>query len=291
MYLVGSPRNFGVAPGGTLQMACVNGTWQVDELFAGTGNVFQAGGFKFVQTGDFSTGPSWGDNPPADGIADEGGDGNDIVVQTAGTYTVIFDDRTLRYQLVRKPSSCAQPSMFVRGSFNGWGTQPMFCVDQGRWAAIVMFIGSSEQYKFDALGDWTANWGDYQGDGIAEPNGWNIAAPGSGRYLLTFDESSSRYALRLISPACAWPTMNIRASVNGWQPVAMECENGHYALNLDGGFGATDYKFDELGDWSVNWGDNNGDFWGDPNGANIHLVGRHHIHFYNDTHYAYDTHQ
>jgi hypothetical protein len=285
MFLIGSPRNYAQA----LQMTCVNGAWEVDELFAGTGNVFAAGAFKFVQNGTFN-GPNWGDNRPADGIADPGGDENDIVVQTPGTYTVRFNDQTLRYDLIRKPSSCAQPSMFARGSFNGWGRQQMFCVDQGKWAAIVMFIGNAEHYKFDALGDWSTNWGDSNGDGIADPGGSDIAAPGSGRYLVTFDENSLAYVLRFISPSCSRPSMFIRAANNGWQPVAMECENGHYAINLDAGSG-TQYKFDAFGDWSLNWGDNNGDFQADQNGANIPLVGRHHIHFYNDARYAYDTHQ
>jgi hypothetical protein len=297
MYLVGSPRNFGVSPSGNgldpnaaLQMTCINGTWQVDEVFAGSGTVFQAGAFKFVQTGNFSTGPSWGDNPPADGIADLGGDENDIKVDPPGTYTIAFDDRSLRYTMTRKPSSCSNPSMFLRGSFNAWGAQPMFCVGARQWAAIPMFIGGSEVYKFDALGDWSTNWGDNQPDGFADPNGANIRAPGSGRFLLTFDESSGRYALRAISPSCAWPTMFLRGTFNGWQTFAMECENGHYAANLDGGSG-TDYKFDAFGDWRLNWGDDNGDLQAHPNGANIHLVGTHHIHFYNDARYAYDTHQ
>jgi hypothetical protein len=291
MYLVGSPRNFGVAPGGPLQMTCVGGAWQVDEMFAGSGNVFQAGAFKFVQTGDFSTGPSWGDNHPADGIADLGGDENDIVVSSPGTYTVRFEETTLSYTLTRKPSSCTQPSLFLRGTFNGWGKQDMFCVGPSQWAAIAMFIGGSETYKFDALGDWTTNWGDDQPDGVGDPNGANIQAPGSGRFLVTFDEGTLRYARRAVSPACAWPTMYVRGSFDGWQPYAMECENGHYAINLDGGTGGIDYKFDAFGDWSMNWGDDNGDFRADPNGANIRLFGKHHIHFYNDARYAYDTHQ
>src|SRR5262249_4193825 len=143
----------------------------------------------------------------------------------------------------------------------------MFCVGQGKWAAIVMFIGNAEHYKFDARGDWSTNWGDNNGDGFADPGGFDIAAPGSGRYLVTFDENSTAYALRFISPSCSRPSMFIRAANNGWQPVAMECENGHYALNLDAGHG-TDYKFDAFGDWSLNWGDDNGDFQGDQNGAN-----------------------
>ncbi len=285
MFIIGSPRNYAQA----LPMQCVNGAWEVDELFAGTGNVFAAGAFKFVQNGTFN-GPNWGDLRPADGIADPGGDENDIVVPNPGTYTVRFDDRTLRYTLTRKPSRCAQPSMSLRGSFNGWGKQDMFCVGQGQWAAIAMFIGPNEQYKLDALGDWSTNFGDDNGDGIADPSGANIAAPGAGRYLVTFDEGSLRYALRFISPACSRPTTFIRSSNNGWQAVAMECENGHYAINLDAGSGA-EYKFDAFGDWSLNWGDDNGDLRADQNGANIRLSGVHHVHFYNDARYAYDTHQ
>ena len=287
MFIMGTPRNFGVAPGGPLAMSCNNGRWEATEIFAGTGNVFAAGGFQFHSTGDWSNGQNWGDNRPTDGTADLFGE--DIVITQPGTYRIVLDDRTNAYQLLRQPSQCGASTMFLRGSFNGWGKQDMFCVGANQWAAIAMFIGGSETYKFDT-GDWSTNWGDNQSDGIADRNGWDIRAPGSGRYLVTFDASSGAYALRLVSAACAWPTMYVRGTFNGWGTTAMECENGHYAINIDGG-GGSDYKFDAYGDWSLNWGDNNGDLHGDPNGANIHVSGTHHLHFYNDARYAYDTHQ
>jgi hypothetical protein len=288
MFLMGTPRNFGVAPGGPLAMTCNGGLWEVTEIFAGTGNVFGAGGLQFHSTGSWGTGQNWGDNRPTDGVADPFGE--DIVIAQPGTYRITLDDRSFAYQLTRLPSSCDSVTMYARGSFNGWGTQDMFCVGANQWAAIVMFIGPAEQYKFDARGDWTQNYGDFQGDGIADPGGWNIAAPGAGRYLVTLDVASGRYAARLVSPACALPTMYVRATWNGWGTTAMECENGHYAINIDAGGGAS-FKFDARGDWSLNWGDNNGDLQGDQNGANINVVGQHHLHFYNDARYAYDTHQ
>jgi len=288
MFIMGTPRNFGVAPGGPLAMTCTSSRWEATEIFAGTGNVFAAGGFQFHSTGVWGSGQNWGDNRPTDGVADPFGE--DIVITQPGRYRIVFDDRTLAYQLLRQTSQCDSPTMFLRGTFNGWGQQGMFCLGPNQWAAIAMFIGQSERYKFDAAGDWRANWGDNQGDGIADRDGADISAPGAGRYLVTFDTSSGRYGLRLVSAACAWPTMYVRGTWNGWGTTAMECENGHYAINIDGGAGAF-YKFDAVGDWSLNWGDNNGDLRGDPNGADIFVAGRHHLHFYNDARYAYDTHQ
>ena len=288
MFVMGTPRNFGVAPGGPLAMTCNGGIWEVTEIFAGTGNVFAAGGFQFHSTGDWNNGMNWGDNRPTDGIADPFGE--DIVITQPGAYRITLDDHTFAYQIIRQPSQCDSPTMFARGTFNGWGKQDLFCIGRNRWAAILMFIGSQERYKFDALGDWTQNWGDYQSDGVADRDGWDINAPGSGRYLVTFDQASGAYTLRLVSAACAWPTMYVRGSFNGWGTTAMECENGHYAINIDGGGGST-YKFDANGDWSLNWGDDNGDLHADPNGANIFVTGKHHLHFYNDARYAYDTHQ
>src|SRR5262245_18002605 len=60
MFVMGTPRNFGVWPGGPLQMSCVGGAWQIDEIFAGTGNVFAAGAFKFHETGNWQWGINWG---------------------------------------------------------------------------------------------------------------------------------------------------------------------------------------------------------------------------------------
>ena len=288
MFIMGTPRNFGVSPGGSLQMQCVNQNWQVEELFAGTGNVFTAGAFKFHDTGNWSSGTNWGDSRPFDGKAEAFGDGNDIVIDQPGRYRLQFNDRTLEYAITRLPSQCASPKMFIRGTFNNWGTQEMFCVGPNQWAAIPMFIGDMEQYKLDT-GDWSVNWGDNNGDGIADRNGANIRNTIGGRYLITFDEGTGRYERRLVSAACKFSTMYMRGSFNNWQPLAMECENGHYALTVDFG-GGGQYKFDARGDWSLNWGDNNGDAWGDQNGNNIWQSGRHHVHFYNEIRYAYDRH-
>jgi hypothetical protein len=289
MFIMGTPRNFGVAPGGPLQMQCVNGNWEVEELFAGTGNVFAAGAFKFHDTGNWSNGTNWGDSPPFDGNAEAFGDGNDLVIQQPGRYRIRFNDRTLQYELTRLASACASPKMFVRGTFNNWGTQEMFCVGDNVWAAIPMLRGDFDDLKFDT-GSWSTNWGDNNRDGIADRGGANIRSVGPGRYLFTFDEGTGRYDKRLVSPHCVFPTMYVRGSFNGWQPYAMECENGHYAITLDGGSGSA-FKFDANGDWSLNWGDNNNDKWADRNGADIWLTGRHHVHFYNEARYAFDTHQ
>lgn len=288
MFVMGTPRNFGVSPGGPLQMACVNGNWQVEELFAGTGNVFAAGGFKFHDTGNWANGTNWGDSRPFDGKAEAFGDGNDLVIDEPGRYRIRFNDRTLEYEITRLPSSCASPAMYVRGTFNGWGTQEMFCVGDDLWAAIPMLRGNNDELKLDT-GDWSKNWGDDNGDRIGDRNGANIRITHPGRYLFTFEESTGRYDYRLVSPHCTLPTMYMRGSFNNWGAIAMECENGHYALTLDAGSG-THFKFDAFGDWSLNFGDNNNDFWGERDGANIWLTGRHHVHFYNDGRYAYDRH-
>jgi hypothetical protein len=269
-------------------MSCVNGNWQVDELFAGTGNVFAAGAFKFHDTGNWASGTNWGDRRPFDGRAEAFGDGNDIVIDQAGRYRIRFNDRTLEYAIDRLPSQCTSPAMFIRGTFNNWGTQQMFCVGTNEWAAIPMLRGDFDNLKFDT-GNWSVNWGDDNGDGIAERGGANIRINSPGRYLFTFNESTGRYEKRLVSAQCVFPTMHVRGSFNGWQPIAMECENGHYALTVDAGTGAG-FKFDANGDWSLNWGDSNNDMQGDRNGSDIWLTGRHHVHFYNNARYAYDRH-
>jgi len=286
MFVMGTPRNFGVAPGGPIQMSCVDQNWQVDELFAGTGLVFGAGAFKFHDTGNWANGTNWGDSQPFDGKAEAFGDGNDITIQNPGWYRLRFNDRTLEYDITRRPSQCTSMTMNVRGTFNGWSTQPMFCVGQNEWAAIPMLIGRDQDIKFDT-GDWSKNWGDDNHDGVADRNGANIHFFDPGRYLITFNEATGAYNARLVSASCSWPTMYLRGSWNGWQPTPMECENGHYALNVDGN---VQFKFDAYGDWSTNWGDNNADGWADRNGANLTTTGHHHVHFYNEQRYAFDRH-
>ena len=64
-------------------------------------------------------------------------------------------------------------SMNLRGTHNAWGNSPM-TVDANRvWSATLTLTGSgdatgAQRFKFDVFGNWTENYGDNEGDGIAD---------------------------------------------------------------------------------------------------------------------------
>lgn len=93
MYVRGDVNGWGSTP-----MALVNNfTWRVTINITSTGSQ----GYKFANTTDWS-GTDWGDNPPADGIADNpGGSTNNIFYDftTAGNYTFTFNDSNLTYSV------------------------------------------------------------------------------------------------------------------------------------------------------------------------------------------------
>ena len=88
------------------------------------------------------------------------------------------------------------PSMNFRGTPNSWGATAMTLVDDYTWEATVTFDGSANQrFKFDVAGDWATNFGDYNGDGVAEQGGSDIHTAVSGQYKVRFNDSTLRYSL------------------------------------------------------------------------------------------------
>ncbi|MFO0675205.1 MAG: hypothetical protein U0169_01630 [Polyangiaceae bacterium] len=278
MFVVGTPRNFGVAPGSALPMECKDGVWESVETFAGYGEVFHAGAFKFVETGNFSTGASWGDFGPRDGVADLGGDGNDIVVDMPGRYRIRFDDRSSRYDLQRLPSRCRRGNVVARGVSSRDGTRTFDCIGDGVYGSIVMFSHARMTISIDGRDRGTFD---------------------EGRYLIEYRESDGSITSRPVSPACGKPFAYARGTFNGWGLTEMECENGHYALTIGEPGRSTEFKFDTAGDFSESYGafphvpprgDGHFDSVRNVFGYDIGIFGRRHVHFYDDGSFAFDRH-
>lgn len=94
------------------------------------------------------------------------------------------------------------PSMFLRGSFNNWAAgTPMVLVGNYTWvAASVSFAGNlNPQFKFDVFGNWMTNFGDDNGDQIADRAGKDIPVKTeAGNYRITFNDSSLRYSIAAV---------------------------------------------------------------------------------------------
>ena len=87
--------------------------------------------------------------------------------------------------------------VFLRGTFNEWRTTGMTLIDDHTWQTTVMFSGAlDDSFKFDIYGDWSLNFGDDDGDGIADQNGDNIPIDeGAADYTITFDDSTRTYTV------------------------------------------------------------------------------------------------
>jgi hypothetical protein len=56
--------------------------------------------------------------------------------------------------------------------------------------------GPDEGFKLDVYGDWSRDFGDDNGDGLADAQGGNIRVTGGeGAYTITFDDRTRRYTV------------------------------------------------------------------------------------------------
>lgn len=74
-----------------------------------------------------------------------------------------------------------------------------------------------------------------------------------------------------IVPDALPDAMYVRGSMNGWGKAEMTLENGIWELRLELKPNVYQFKFDKFGDWSLNWGDDEGDGIGEPDGENIEI--------------------
>ena len=102
-----------------------------------------------------------------------------------------------RLQPVARPAS----SMFFRGTANNWSRTPMTLGADDFWEITVAFAGEeSPRFKFDMLGDWSENFGDSNGDGIADLSGPDIAiTEGTGLYKIRFNYKTKEYTVTKLS--------------------------------------------------------------------------------------------
>jgi hypothetical protein len=69
-------------------------------------------------------------------------------------------------------------------------------------AGVWFGSDADERFKFDVYGDWSQNYGDDGGDGKLEEFGADIPITGgAGRYTISFDDQTKRYAVAKEPPS------------------------------------------------------------------------------------------
>jgi hypothetical protein len=157
-------------------------------------------------------------------------------------------------------------SLHFRGTANNWSNTAMTLVADHVWKTTQEFDGQNNQrFKFDVAGDWSQNYGDNNNDGVAEQSGGDIFNSGVGTYDITFNDSTLQYTVKKVGGPEEYTrvltSLNFRGTANNWSatPMTLVANNTWSTTVTFDGQANQRFKFDELGDWSNNYGDNNND--------------------------------
>ena len=165
--------------------------------------------------------------------------------------------------------------VYIRGTLNDWDTTEMELVADNTWEVEASFAaGDDERFKFDIYGDWSLNYGDNNGDGYGEQDGDDIPVDQAGDYIITFNDETKEYNVELESGNgydSNYDDVYLRGTLNDWSTTEMELVDDN-TWEVEASFYDGDnerFKFDIHGDWSLNYGDNNGDGYGEQDGDDI----------------------
>jgi len=153
---------------------------------------------------------------------------------TAGDFTVhllVTDndggtaEQSVDVTVVSTPASNFDQT-FIRGNHNNWSAQAMTLVGDNLWETAALFHSASPLFKFDRFADWSENYGDSNGDGIANLAGSNIAIlEGAGEYALQFNDDTLAYSVTHLgyTPNFArdFTSVFFRGTPNSWTSTAM----------------------------------------------------------------------
>lgn len=150
------------------------------------------------------------------------------------------------------------PAIYVPGSHQGWAPEKaprlVSVKDDKTFEGYVYFPDESTEFKFTNAPNW--NEGDYGsgGPGKLGTNG-NLVQKGSGYYLLKADLNKSTWS----SLKTAWGVLGT-ATKGGWdkdQDLTFDPKDGVWKAELT--LTAGEVKFRANDDWSLAFGDGNGD--------------------------------
>jgi hypothetical protein len=166
----------------------------------------------------------------------------------------------------------------VAGNFQGWnpGTAPQIVRQNNGgfngFEGYIVFNDPGPQFKLVRGDNWGAgDHGDAGGGMLTAQGGPNLALPNggpglTGLYRLWANTTNLTWGYNKIN------TWGIIGAFNGWgSSVAMtfNTSTGVWSVTRDMPVG--EFKFRANDDWGINFGDNNGDFKPEYNGANLNI--------------------
>lgn len=126
----------------------------------------------------------------------------DYSVEPNRSYRISFNSNTKALSVVAVAScdttsfSRFFPSLYFRGTPNGWAATPMTLTADHTWQLQVQFDGQANQrFKVDVAGDWTQNYGNNGADGNLDLSGADIPLTGTGEYLISVNDQTLSYTV------------------------------------------------------------------------------------------------
>ncbi|WP_164969660.1 SusE domain-containing protein [Aquirufa rosea] len=213
----------------------------------------------------FRTDNKWDYNVGDGGSGSIKVNGDNIKVNTAGSYKITLD-------LTKNTYTIIPYSWGVVGSSapNGWGGPDVpFWYDPAtdQWRAIVKLVKGEIKIRFN--NDWSLNYGDDGANGTLEAGGANIAIGADGFYLITFNQKELKVKIETFK---VWGIVG-SATAGGWggPDTKFRPDFGNegiwYLNNISLSVGEIKFRLND--DWGVNYGDDGANGSLESGGANI----------------------
>lgn len=166
-------------------------------------------------------------------------------------------------------SSVANGEWFFRGTANNWGSSPLTAIDANNYQTCQQFANgeNNPRFKIDRFADWSENY----------PNG-DITVNANQLYLINFNPVDKSITATEVDSCQQTPgfaqnvaTLYARGTFNAWSTTALTLIDNHTwqtDITFDGQTNQR-FKIDINGDWTENFGDNNGDGILDASGDDI----------------------
>lgn len=265
MYLSGAFNGW-PADGSDAMTLVADHTWEMQ------GIDMQGGEWKLKNCANWCD-KDWGD-PDCDGIVQETtGGGPNSACSPSGLVNFRFNDQTLAYTILPAVEFETKLSgLYLLGTFNNFeGSQYKFnLIADNTWMLPEVELTTGDLFKFAEYPSFMGrNWGDSEGDGIAEEFGANIMFTAqSAFYSVTFNEKTLEYTLTFLR----FPTIGIigSATPGGWDTDTPMTDNGDGTFSILIDLIDGEAKFRANNSWDFNWG---GSDWpsgiAELNGPNI----------------------
>lgn len=247
MYIAGAFNGWGAD---VMTLVAPN-TWEIQ------GIDLMGGAFKLKNCVDWCD-QDWGGDASCNGILENTtGGGADNTCGPTGLVNFRFNDATLRYTIEPAVLFAKNVSdLYLLGTFNNFqGSDYHFSLtDDNTWVLNEVLLESGAEFKFAEMPDFNGNnYGDAEGDGIAELFGPNIAfAEQDAFYNIVFNDKTLEYAIDFVR----FPSIGIigSATPGGWDSDTDMTDNGDGTFSINIELIDGEAKFRANDSWDTNWG-------------------------------------